>query len=152
MAENITEPAWQFEHFVECNVTRQFAWSYWTNIAHWDDPPASFHLDGPFDIGSRLTTSLPGQTLHSVIRDLKADREAVIEMQLPDAILSFHWVFEELSENRTRITQRLVLSGPNAKSLVSGANMLEQSVPAGMKQLVEAIELTRAARERASIQ
>ena len=140
MTHNISEPAWQFQHSVDCNLPRQFAWSYWTNIANWNDPPASFHLDGPFNIGSRLTTSLPGQTLHSVIRDLKADREATIEMQLTDTILSFHWAFENLSEDRTRITQRLVLSGRNAKSFVAQANILEQSAPAGMKTLVAAIE------------
>ena len=103
MTHNISEPAWQFQHSVDCNAPRQFAWSYWTNIANWNDPPASFHLDGPFNIGSRLTTSLPGQTLHSVIRGLKADREATIEMQLTDAILSFHWAFENPSEDRTRV-------------------------------------------------
>ena len=149
MPQNISEPAWQFQHSVDCNATRQFAWNYWTNIANWNDPPASFHLDGPFDIGSRLTTSLPGQTLHSVVRDLKANREATIEMQLPDAILSFQWVFEDLCEDRTRITQRLVLTGPNAKSFVAQANMLEQSAPAGMKKLAEAIERAkRMIRER----
>ena len=140
MAQDISQPAWQFQHSVACNATRQFAWSYWTNIANWNDPPASFHVDGPFDIGSRLTTSLPGQTLHSVIRDLKANREGTIEMQLPGAILSFHWTFENLHEDRTRITQRLVLSGPNAKSFVAQANILEQSAVAGMKKLAEAIE------------
>src|SRR5437870_10649131 len=126
MVQQISEPAWQFQHFVDCHATRQFAWklTYWTNIANWNDPPASFYLDGPFDIGSRLTTSLPEQTLHSVIRDLKADRGATSEMQLPDAMLSCHWVFESLSEDRTRITQRLVLSGPNAKSFVAQANIL----------------------------
>ena len=128
------------EHSIEVEVSTPFAWQFRTDVANWNDPPASFHLDGPFNIGSRLTTSLPGQTLHSVIRDLKADREATIEMQLTDAILSFHWAFENLSEDRTRITQRLVLSGPNAKSFVAQANILEQSAPAGMKTLVAAIE------------
>ena len=139
MAQN-TEPAWQFQHSVDCNTPRQFAWDYWTNIANWNDPPARFHLDGPFDVGSQLTTSLPGQTLRSVIRDVIADREAIIEMQLPDAILSFHWKFENLSEHRTRITQWLVLSGPEAKSLVPRASTLEESAPEGMKKLVAAIE------------
>ena len=151
MTHNISEPAWQFQHSVDCNAPRQFAWSYWTNIANWNDPPASFHLDGPFNIGSRLTTSLPGQTLHSVIRDLKADCEATIEMQLTDAILSFHWAFENLSEDRTRITQRLVLSGPNAKSFVAQANILEQSAPAGMQTLVAAIERAPAADQRTTM-
>ena len=149
MTQNTSEPVWQFQHSVDCNATRQFAWNYWTNLANWNDPPASFHLDGAFEIGSKLTTTVPSQTLHSVIRDLTADREATIEMQLPDAILSFHWVFEDLCEDRTRITQRLVLSGPNAKSFVAQANMLEQSAPAGMKTVVEAIErVQRLTRER----
>jgi hypothetical protein len=140
MTKNTSEPAWQFQHWVDCNAPRQFAWSRWTNIDNWNDPPASFHLNGPFDVGSHLTTSLPGQTLHSVIRDVTAAREAIIEMQLADAILSFQWKFESLSEDRTRITQRLVLSGTNAGAFVTQASLLEQSAPEGMKKLVAAIE------------
>ena len=140
MTHRMSEPVWEFQHSVECRATRPFAWRYWTNIANWDDPPAKFDLEGPFDIGSRLTTTLPGQTWHSVIRDLKPDCEATIEMQLPDALLSFHWRFEDLAEDRVRITQRLALSGANAKSFVAHASMFEQSVPDGMKKVVAAIE------------
>jgi hypothetical protein len=159
--QNNYNPAWQFEYSIDCHVTREFAWSYWTNIANWSDPPATFHLDGPFAAGSRLTTVLPGQTLHSVIRDLKPGHEATIEMQLRvphpclasgvrqggdfdlpsfDAIFSFHWKFEELSAHRTRLTQRLVLSGANANAFVDQARTLEQTAPAGMKKLAAAIE------------
>src|SRR5262245_40783041 len=91
--KNTSEPTWAFQHSVDCDAPRRFACSHWTNISTWNDPPASFHLVGPFDAGSRLTTSLPGQTLHSVIRDvIKGSRgdEAIIDMQLPGAILSFH--------------------------------------------------------------
>ena len=140
MTKNVPEPAWQFQHSVECNAPQQFAWSYWTQIANWNDPPATFHLDGPFDVGSKLTTTLPGQTLHSVIRDITQDCEAVIDMQLPDAILSFHWKFETLSKERTRITQHLVLSGQDAGTLISEASVLQKSVPQGMQKLVAAIE------------
>ena len=75
-----------------------------------------------------------------MIRDLQPDREAVIEMQLPGAILSFYWKFEELEENRTRITQRLALSGANAKSFVNQASIMESSVPDGMRKVAVAIE------------
>jgi hypothetical protein len=61
-------------------------------------------------------------------------------MQLPDAILSFHWQFEDLPKNRTRITQRLVLSGPNANSFVAQARIFEQTAPGGMKKLAAAVE------------
>jgi hypothetical protein len=140
MPQPSNEPAWQFQHSVPCNAPRHFAWSYWTNIANWNDPPATFALDGTFDAGSRLTTTLPGQTFHSIIRACKAGREATIEMQLPDAILSFLWKFEELLENRTRITQRLVLSGHNAKSFVAQVIIFEQTAPGGMNKLAAAIE------------
>jgi hypothetical protein len=140
MPQPIGEPAWQFQHSVQCDAPQKFAWSYWTNIANWDDPPAKFALDGPFDVGSRLTTILPGQTWHSIIRTWQADREATIEMQLPDAILSFDWQFEELPQNHTRITQRLVLSGPNANSFVAQASIFEQTAPGGMRKLAAAIE------------
>lgn len=140
MTHSMSEPAWEFQHSTECNAPRQFAWRFWTDIANWIDPPAKFDLDGPFEIGTRLTTTLPDQTWYSIIRDLKQESEATIEMQLPDAILSFHWSFEELSENKTLITQRLVLSGPGAKSLVAQANKMEVSAPEGMKKVVAAIE------------
>jgi hypothetical protein len=137
------DSAWQFEHSVDCNVPRHFAWSYWTNIANWNDPPASFHLDGPFDAGTRLTTKLPGQELHSFIREVirgSLSDEAIIDMQLSDAILSFHWKFESLSEYRTRMTQRLTLSGANAEALIAQASILEKTVPEGVARLVAAIE------------
>jgi len=140
MTHSMSEPAWEFQYSIECNAPQKFAWRFWTNVANWNDPPAKFDLDGPFEIGARLTTTLPGQTLYSVIRDLQPEREAAIEMQLPDAILSFHWKFEKLAENRTRIIQRLVLSGANAKSFVAQASAMEASVPDGMKKVVAAIE------------
>jgi len=115
-------------------------WSYWADIANWNDPPATFQLEGPFAVGSRLTTILPGQTLHSVIREVTANCEAIIEMQLPDAVFSFHWKFEALSGDRTRITQRLTLSGSNAESFVPQVSILEQTAPEGMKKLVAAME------------
>jgi hypothetical protein len=136
----MSEPAWEFQHSAECKATRQFAWRFWTDIANWDDPPAKFDLDGPFESGARLTTTMPGQKWQSIIRVLKPEREATVEMQLPDAILSFHWKFEELSGDLTLITQRLVLSGPKAQSFVAQASIMKVTVPEGMKRIVAAIE------------
>ena len=136
----MNEPVWTFEHSVECTANRNFAWAYWTNIANWNDPPAKFELDGPFAVGSRLTTTLPEQTMHSVISSIDPGCAATIEMQLPDAILSFHWRFEELHEDQTLISKRLVLSGPKAKSFVAQVSTMEVSVPEGMMKVVAAIE------------
>jgi hypothetical protein len=137
----MNEPAWTwtFEHSVECAASRSFAWTYWTDIANWNDPPATFELDGPFAVGSQLTTILPGQTMHSVICYVEPGCAATIDMELPDGTLSFNWTFEDLSETRSRITQRLVLSTASP-ALVAQARVLEQSVPQGMNRLIEAIE------------
>jgi hypothetical protein len=138
-------PAWTFEYSIDCNTSRQFAYRYWTDISNWNDPPARFELDGPFEVDSRLTTTLPGQTYHSIISHVDPDRAATIEMQLTEGVLSFRWEFEDLTESRTRITQRLILSTTNA-SLVAQASLLEQTTPVGMNKLVAAIE--RAFNER----
>jgi len=135
----MNEPVWTFEHSVECAASRKFAWSYWANVANWSDGPAKFELDAPFAVGSRLTTNLPNQTMHSVIRYVDPGQAATIEMQLPDSTVSFHWRFDGLSEMRTRITQRLTLLTQNT-DLVAEAGFLEQTVPQGMSKLIAAIE------------
>jgi len=145
VTNNPAEPAWEFQHSVDCNTPQQFAWRYWTDISNWNDPPARFELDGPFEVDSRLTTTLPGQTYHSIISHVDPDRAATIEMQLTEGVLSFRWEFEDRTESRTRITQRLILSTTNA-SLVAQATLLEQTTPGGMNKLVAAIE--RAFNER----
>src|SRR5215831_14125202 len=126
----MNEPTWTFQHSLECAASSHFAWAYWTNIANWNDPPAKFELNGPFAVGSRLTTTLPDQTLHSVIRYVEPECAATIEMQLPDAVLSSNWTFEHLPETRSRITQRLVLSTASS-ALVAQARVLGQTVPQG---------------------
>ena len=142
---NMGEPVWEFQHSARCNATRQFAWKYWTNVANWNDPPAKFELDGQFAAGSRLTTTLLDQTWHSVIREVDPGREATIEMELPGAVLSFHWRFADLANGQTQITQRLVLKGPDAKSFVAQASIFERSVPQGMEKLLASIERARTA-------
>jgi hypothetical protein len=85
---------WEITHSVETNASLVFAWNFWTNISNWDDPPAEFELEGPFAIGSRGSTRLPGQEpLHWFIREIAPPNAATIEMGLDDATLSFEWQF-----------------------------------------------------------
>jgi hypothetical protein len=140
---NLVDAAWEFEHSVECDALRDFCWSYWTNIANWDDPPAKFRLEGPFEDGSRITTELPGQTLVSVIRDVRAGRAATIEVNLPNAAFCFYWSFEDLEAERTLISQRLVLSGEDAAIFLDQAKVMGETGPEGVKKLVAAMERAR---------
>ena len=134
------ETVWEFAHSVECGAPREFAWSYWTNPENWDDPPARFEFDGPFAVGTKLKTILPGQTLESVIREVLEGREARIELEVMGAVIAFAWSFEELDDRRTRITQRISLIGERANSMVEQAKTLEKTVPDGMAKLAKKID------------
>jgi hypothetical protein len=103
------------EHSIEVDVTAAFAWQYRTDIATWHDPPATFRLDGSFADGTRGTTVFPGQEPRSWwIRDVRPGSTFSIEMPLDQATLQSEWYFVALAERRTKITQRITLSGPNA--------------------------------------
>ena len=94
----------QLEHSIEAEVSLEFAWKYRTDIATWNDPPATFILEGPFIAGSRGTTLLPGQQpLHWNIREVQPLKAFILEMQLDRAILAFEWRFDALSRQRTKI-------------------------------------------------
>lgn len=137
---NVDESVWEFEHSVECEAPREFAWRYWTNPAHWDDPPARFEFAGPFEVGTRITTILPGQRFESVVREVAPGNLAQIEMDVGGASVRFRWSFAELAPERAKITQRITLSGAGSVALMGPAKAMERTVPDGMKKLAERIE------------
>jgi len=114
-----TDVALVLEHSIEADVSPAFAWSFRTDVAQWNDPPATFLLQGSFADGSRGTTLLPGQEpLIWWIRDVQTERAFAIEMPLDRATLRFEWHFGAISERRTKLTQRIILSGSNAAAYV----------------------------------
>ena len=137
----MNEIAWQLEHSVETDASPSFAWSYMTDVSNWDDPPAQFELDGLFATGSQGTTLVPGQEpLRWHIRGVRPGQSYTLETQLEGATLSFEWCFDAVSDRRTRLTQRIVLSGNNAAAYTAeveasfGANLQP-----GMKKIAATI-------------
>jgi len=111
----MTNIACQLQHSVEAEVSCSFAWNWRTNIKNWNDPPAQFQLHGPFASGSWGTTQVPGQEpIRWRIRDVRPDHSFVVDMPLDQAVLEFEWLFEPMEPHKTRITQRMTLSGDNA--------------------------------------
>ncbi len=96
-------------------MSAAFAWEDRTDITTWIDPPATFQLNGPFVEGTQGTTLMPGQDrLTWWIRDVHAGSSFAIEMPLDRATLRFEWHVVPVSEQRTKLTQRIILSGSNA--------------------------------------
>ena len=137
----MTDVALHIERTIEAEVSSSFAWTWRTDIRNWDDPPAQFHLDGPFANGSWGTTRLPGQEpMRWHIRDVRPGTSFVIDMPLVDAVLSFEWDFEPLSNHRTRLTQRIVLSGDNATEYADHVRAgFGATLDDGMRRLADAL-------------
>src|SRR5262252_3249932 len=136
-----TNPLLELKHSVEADVSPSFAWSWRTDVKNWVDPPAQFQLDGAFASGSWGTTQFPGQEpMRWQIRDVRPGTSFVIEMALNDAVLSFEWDFEPLSKHRTRMTQRIVLSGDNASEYADHVRAgFASTLEDGMKRIAEAM-------------
>ena len=142
--ENMPGIVWQIEHTVEAEVSATFAWSFWSNVSNWNDPPNEFVLDGPFAAGSVGTTRMPGQDpILWRIQDVVPGTGATIEMELDRATVAFRWRFEAMSETRTKLIQRITLEGENAAAYVGHLDAAFGTLPEGMQRIAAA--MTRSA-------
>lgn len=108
----------QFQHSVEVGVSQEAAWSFWTNVGNWtlDAAIEWILLDGLFQAGAQGTTKTRGADLVQwEIAEMSEGERAVIEIPMPGATARFAWKFEELAEERTRLTQQITLSGDQAE-------------------------------------
>ena len=129
------------EYSVEVAVSPAFVWNWRTDIRNWDDPPAHFSLDGPFAAGTWGTTLFPErEPVRWQIREVRPGRLFIIDVPLDRATLSFEWWFDGLSERRTRMTQRILLSGENAASYAAQVQAgFGSNLPDGMKKIAASI-------------
>jgi len=74
------------------------------------------------------------------IRDVQPGESFIIDMPLDRAVLSFEWQFGRVSSRRTRITQRIVLSGERATRYVRQVrDGFESTLADGMKRIADAM-------------
>jgi hypothetical protein len=114
---------WELKHSVIANASRRRAWAWHANVDNWarleGGAVESITLDGPFQAGTCITTKMPGQdSRHSTLLEVEPPERTVIEMKLNDAVLRFVCTFEELSGNRTRLSQHITLAGAGAEGYV----------------------------------
>jgi hypothetical protein len=137
--ETMTDNALVLEQSIEVDVSPEFAWSFRTDIANWSDPPATFHLDGPFADGTQGRTIVPGQPPWVwSIRDVSPGRSFAIEMALDRATIRFEWLFDAAPDGTTQMTQRIILSGTNAPAYKEQVETgFASTLSDGMKRIAE---------------
>lgn len=137
----MNEP-WVFEHSLECPVTREFAWSFWTNVSNWklDADVESVELYGPFAAGSHgVTVTRSSGPIKWHLTSVDPETSAVFEIPLRGATLQFSWTFEDLA-TRARLTQRASIAGESALPVIEAiAPSLEGGIPTGMQKLCDAM-------------
>jgi hypothetical protein len=149
----MTTGLWEITHTVETSASPGFAWNYWTNVAHWADPPAEFVLEAPFAPGSQGTTRLPGrEPLYWVIREVTAPNSATIELSVREGVsVLFKWRVDGLDDGRTRLTQRIMLAGEKADAFLDQAKAAFSTSPAdGMRRLAAAMAEAERSGQKAS--
>jgi len=135
------EVAWKTSHSVDSLASLPFAWAYMTNVANWDDPPATFELEGTFTAGARGVTRMPGQEpRHWQLAQVNPRASYVLEAELDGAVMAFEWRFDTIAGG-TRLTQEIVLKGEKAADYVPQvAAAFGANLAAGMNRIVAAIE------------
>jgi hypothetical protein len=133
----------KFEHSIDCQVERDFAWRFWTNVDNWAvvDPAVEWSkLEGPFVAGTRgRTKPRDADPNEWKLAEVEEGSRAVIEIAAPGATVKFHWSFVEITNNATRITQTVTLEGARAAEYEEGMKALEEGIPSGMEKLAEAM-------------
>ena len=151
--DELNQNTWKFEHSVECPVSRDFAWQFWTDISNWpvvDSSVESVQLDGPFATGARgITKPRDLPPVEWQIIEVQDRSIARIEIPAPGAVLKSFWRFEDSTTAGSRMTQTVSLEGERAGEYVKQVGPeLENGIPQTMRRLAE--EMTRAANKQSS--
>jgi hypothetical protein len=137
--------SWELKHSVIADADRQTVWAFVSDIENLarieGDAVESMTMDGPFQAGTKGTTKMRGQEpTHWRLAEVEPPERATYEMELSGAVVRFAWKYDELSDSRTRLSQRIVLEGPGAEAYVP---MMEAAfapnVGKGMERLAEEI-------------
>jgi hypothetical protein len=128
---------WLLEHSEVTAASPAFIWKYMTDVTNWNDPPARFSLEGPFEAGSRGMTLLPdGEPYRWTIEQVQPGRSYTIGSELDQSRVLFQWRFDPRPEGGTRISQRIGVAGPaaarHAEAVRSG---FEPTLAGGMKRI-----------------
>ena len=133
---------WVFEHTVECGVSADFAWSYWSDINNWvvDVDVESVELLGAFVAGTRgVTHSKSSGRIEWQLAEVIAPLRAVLEFPAPGVVARFAWSFEDVG-GKARITQRATVFGERMAEHDDTVRLLQAGIPAGMQKLCKTIE------------
>ena len=112
---------WAVEHSLETNASAEAVWRLWAEVDRWPEWNAGverIELRGPFDVGSTILMTPPGdepvelRITETIEPELFAD-----EADGGDFVVRTTHLVEPVGDERSRITYRMEITGPAAKSV-----------------------------------
>ncbi|MHB1499597.1 MAG: SRPBCC family protein [Candidatus Dormibacteria bacterium] len=130
---------YEFEHHLETAASPRSIYRLYSDVTQWprwDAGPTQAELDGPFMAGTNGVLTPAGQeALPSRMVEAVEDEGFIDETEIPGtATLRFEHRLTPLPGGGTRITHRIVISGPAAEQL---GPMVIVHVPEAMEALAE---------------
>ena len=137
------QPPFEFEHSVEVGASAETAWELWTKHGNWPADPSTDWVTtddvlAAGAVGDAKPLDVP--FVRSRVAESRAAERAVLEAEMPGVTFRFEMSFEPVGENRTRLRQRVTLTGPHAGAFAPLLGpVFEQSMRDDLQALADAI-------------
>ncbi|WP_406288913.1 SRPBCC family protein [Embleya sp. NBC_00896] len=109
---------WVHEHVIETDVAVEAIWRVLRDLdnwARWDTSMEAVSIEGPFEVGTRVSMTPTGQeTVRSVIVEIKENEVYADEIDMAGVNLRFSHTLTRLPHGGARVVHRLEITGSAA--------------------------------------
>jgi uncharacterized protein YndB with AHSA1/START domain len=109
---------WQYEHAAETTASPEAIWELWSDVAGWggwNPGIESIAIDGPFEAGSSITMSPPGEdAVRLRITEAVPAERFVDEADFGGVVVTTEHRIEDAGGERARVVYRMLISGPGS--------------------------------------
>ena len=131
---------WTYEHSIETDASPESIWPLYTDVPawpRWDQGLEWVTLTGPFAAGSTGSLKVPGQDpLPFKVLEVRPMEGFSDETYIPGLAIRFDHSLERMAAGKTRITHRVIITGPAADDLGSDLGpQITADVPEAMASL-----------------
>jgi hypothetical protein len=109
---------WEYEHSIETSATPEAIWRLWSDVEDWgtwNAGIAKIEMNGPFEAGTQITMTPPGDDPVLLrISEAAEDELFVDEARFNGLLLRTTHRIDRIDQNRIRVVYRMEITGAGA--------------------------------------
>jgi hypothetical protein len=109
---------WEYEHSTETSATPEAIWRLWSDVEDWgtwNAGIAKIEMNGPFEAGTQITMTPPGDDPVLLrISEAAEDELFVDEARFNGLLLRTTHRIDRIDQNRIRVVYRMEITGAGA--------------------------------------